>query len=149
MKEVSDKVIVILVIIAVLVSVIGTYAVTQMAYDVNNGDGGQQSFSPEPNQQYTFTWDGLDAYDRIVYGTMPAMIKIGYTYDEIDALLHYLIDLRYSEEMLVDLGFSTKMVRDIQKRIQIFQFKRRPPIIAKLSNRTINQDFRYCRDWGV
>ena len=75
--------------------------------------------------------------------------EIGYAYDEIDALLHYLIDLRYSEEMLVDLGFSTKMVRDIQKRIQIFQFKRRPPIIAKLSNRTINQDFRYCRDWGV
>jgi NAD+ synthase len=51
--------------------------------------------------------------------------------------------------MLLDLEFSLEMVRDIQKRIQIYQFKRRPPIIAKLSNRTINQDFRYCRDWGV
>jgi len=50
MKEVSDKVIVILVIIAVLVSVIGTYAVTQMAYDVNNRDNSQQSFSSEPSE---------------------------------------------------------------------------------------------------
>ena len=75
--------------------------------------------------------------------------EIGYTYDKIDALLHYLIDLRYSYEMLIDLDFSEDMVRDIQKKIQIYQFKRRPPVIAKLSNRTINQDFRYCRDWGV
>ena len=75
--------------------------------------------------------------------------EIGYTYDEIDKLLHYLIDLRYSTEMLVDEGFSSKMVDDIQKKIKQYQFKRRPPLIAKLSNRTINQDFRYCRDWGV
>jgi NAD+ synthase len=75
--------------------------------------------------------------------------EIGYTYDKIDALLHYLIDLRYSTEMLLDVGFTSEMIQDIQKKIQIYQFKRRPPIIAKLSNRTINQDFRYCRDWGV
>jgi len=75
--------------------------------------------------------------------------ELGYTYDQIDTLLHYLVDLRYSTEMLEDLGFSLKMIQDIKNRIQIYQFKRRPPIIAKLSNRTINQDFRYCRDWGV
>jgi NAD+ synthase len=75
--------------------------------------------------------------------------EIGYTYDKIDALLHYLIDLRYSSEMLLDQGFSVHMVKDIQQKIQLYQFKRRPPVIAKLSNRTINQDFRYCRDWGV
>jgi NAD+ synthase len=75
--------------------------------------------------------------------------EIGYTYDKIDALLYHLIDLRYSTEMLLELGFSDEMVKDIQKKIQIYQFKRRPPVIAKLSNRTINQDFRYCRDWGV
>jgi NAD+ synthase len=75
--------------------------------------------------------------------------EIGYKYDKIDALLHYLVDLRYSEEMLIEQGFPTKMVSDIQNRLRMFQFKRRPPIIAKLSNRTINQDFRYCRDWGV
>ena len=75
--------------------------------------------------------------------------EIGYTYDKIDALLYYLVDLRYSNEMLLERGFSSDMIKDIQKKIQMYQFKRRPPVIAKLSNRTINQDFRYCRDWGV
>jgi NAD+ synthase len=75
--------------------------------------------------------------------------EIGYSYAEIDRLLHFMIDLRYSQEMLLELKFSKKMVQDIQKRIQQSQFKRRPPVIAKLSHRTINQDFRYCRDWGV
>jgi NAD+ synthase len=75
--------------------------------------------------------------------------EIGYSYDDIDRLLYYLVDLRYSDDMLLELNFDLKMIKDIKSRIQKFQFKRRPPIIAKLSNRTINQDFRYCRDWGV
>ncbi len=75
--------------------------------------------------------------------------EIGYSYDEIDRLLYYLVDLRYSNEMLLDLGIKLEMISDIKNKIQKSQFKRRPPIIAKLSNRTINQDFRYCRDWGV
>lgn len=28
------------------------------------------------------------------------------------------------------------------------QFKRRLPVITKLSERTIDRDFRYARDWG-
>ena len=28
------------------------------------------------------------------------------------------------------------------------QFKRLPPVIAKLSRRTISHDFRYLRDWN-
>jgi len=32
------------------------------------------------------------------------------------------------------------------KRIYSNQFKRKPPIIAKLTNRTINHDFLYPRD---
>ena len=75
--------------------------------------------------------------------------ELGYSYEEIDRLLYFLVDLRYSREMLLNLKFSEKMVAHIQKLIQQSQFKRRPPIIAKLSHRTINQDFRYCRDWGV
>lgn len=37
-------------------------------------------FSAEPNQAYTFTWDGKDAYGRPVQGAQPATISIGYTY---------------------------------------------------------------------
>jgi NAD+ synthase len=75
--------------------------------------------------------------------------ELGYTYDKIDRLLYFMIDLRYSDNMLEEQNFPLSMVNDLRNRIQKSQFKRRPPIIAKLSNRTINQDFRYCRDWGV
>jgi NAD+ synthase len=75
--------------------------------------------------------------------------ELGYTYEEIDKLLYHVIDLRYPEELLLNLGYTTKTINDIKSKIQRNQFKRRPPVIAKLSNRTINQDFRYCRDWGA
>ncbi|NOX89574.1 MAG: NAD+ synthase [Calditrichaeota bacterium] len=75
--------------------------------------------------------------------------ELGYSYQELDELLYYLVDLRYSNEMLTELGYSEKTIKDITRRIQKNQFKRRPPIIAKISYRTINQDFRYSRDWGV
>ena len=75
--------------------------------------------------------------------------ELGYSYQEIDHLLYYLVDMRYSDEMLANLKFSDAMIKDVKNKIQTSQFKRRPPVIAKLSNRTINQDFRYCRDWGV
>lgn len=75
--------------------------------------------------------------------------EIGYSYTEIDDLLYYMIDHRYSSDMLIEQDFSLDMISKIQDMIIKSQFKRRPPVIAKLSNRTINQDFRYCRDWGV
>jgi NAD+ synthase len=75
--------------------------------------------------------------------------ELGYTYEEIDKLLYHLIDLRYPEELLLDMGYTIKTINDIKIKIQKNQFKRRPPVIAKLTNRTINQDFRYCRDWGA
>ncbi len=75
--------------------------------------------------------------------------ELGYTYNEIDQLLYYLVDLRYSNEMLLDLGYEQKTIDDINRRIRRNQFKRRPPVIAKISYRTINQDFRYSRDWGM
>jgi NAD+ synthase len=28
------------------------------------------------------------------------------------------------------------------------QYKRIPPVVAKVSDRTVNQDFRYLRSWG-
>jgi len=34
-------------------------------------------------------------------------------------------------------------------KVQRSQFKRRLPVIAKLSRRTIDRDFRYARDWGL
>ncbi|MBD3224173.1 MAG: NAD+ synthase [Caldithrix sp.] len=75
--------------------------------------------------------------------------ELGYTYEQMDELLYYMIDMRYPDEIMQDMGYEAKVLQDIRLRIQKSQFKRRPPVIAKLTNRTINQDFRYCRDWGV
>jgi hypothetical protein len=33
-----------------------------------------------PNQTYPFTWDGADAYGRVLYGAHPLLIRIGYVY---------------------------------------------------------------------
>ncbi len=40
-----------------------------------------QAFSPAPNLTYDFTWDGRDAYGRIVQGVQPVSIRTGYVYN--------------------------------------------------------------------
>ncbi len=37
----------------------------------------------------------------------------------------------------------------VSEMVRNSQFKRRLPVIAKVSQRTIDRDFRYARDWGV
>jgi len=75
--------------------------------------------------------------------------EMGISYHEVDELLFYMVDERLSDEVLTDRGFDPKFIARIRKMIQRSQFKRRPPIIAKISSRTINADFRYPRDWGT
>ena len=74
--------------------------------------------------------------------------ELGFTYREADELLYYMIDQRYSDEELTELGFKLPFIKTLKDKIRFNQFKRVPPIIAKVSNRTINVDFRYNRDWG-
>src|SRR5262249_14336984 len=38
------------------------------------------SFPPTPNQHYTFTWDGLDAYSRDARQGVVAVVRVGYVY---------------------------------------------------------------------
>ncbi len=75
--------------------------------------------------------------------------ELGYTYEDIDKVLYLLVDQKMKPEEVISLGHRTKLVRDIQKMIVRSQFKRTPPIIAKVGHRTINIDFRYLRDWGA
>ena len=39
-----------------------------------------KSFSAAPNLQYSFTWDGKDAYGRAVQGKQPVTARVGYVY---------------------------------------------------------------------
>lgn len=75
--------------------------------------------------------------------------ELGFAYKDVDALLYYMIDERKTDDELVPLGFARPFIESVRRKVQINQFKRRPPIIAKISHRTINVDFRYVRDWGV
>ncbi|OGP87479.1 MAG: hypothetical protein A2156_10700, partial [Deltaproteobacteria bacterium RBG_16_48_10] len=45
-----------------------------------------QSFPAAINQEYTFFWDGLDAYGRPLQGQQTVSIRIGYVYDGYYAL---------------------------------------------------------------
>lgn len=41
----------------------------------------KRRFSPNPNQTFEYTWDGLDAFGREVFGSADAEIRVQYEYD--------------------------------------------------------------------
>lgn len=75
--------------------------------------------------------------------------ELGFTYDKVDKYLLNKIDERKSDEELIKLGFDEKFMKRVNNLIIRSQFKRLPPLIAKVSNRTVNIDFRYNRDWNT
>jgi NAD+ synthase len=75
--------------------------------------------------------------------------EIGFLYKELDDLLYRMYDERMSVDDLVKKGYKSGMVQKVVELVRKNQFKRRPPLIAKVSYRTINVDFRYIRDWGM
>ena len=74
--------------------------------------------------------------------------ELGITYALVDVVLFHLFDERRTRDEVVALGFGAEVVDDVARRVRTSQYKRRPPVIAKLSERTIDRDFRYPRDWG-
>ncbi len=74
--------------------------------------------------------------------------EMGLKYDEVDKLLYYLVDCRESDDELSARGFAKEFITKVKGMIRRSQFKRMPPLIAKISPRTVNIDFRYPRDWG-
>jgi NAD+ synthase len=75
--------------------------------------------------------------------------ELGFSYEAVDRLLYYLVDRRYEFPALIELGFEGHFIQAVSRKIQSSQYKRRPPVIAKVSGRTIDRDFRYPRDWGL
>ena len=74
--------------------------------------------------------------------------ELGFTYEAVDKALYLLVDQRYELADLVTEGFDETFVRAVYHKVQASQYKRRLPVIAKVSSRTIDRDFRYPRDWG-
>ncbi|MCY3757819.1 MAG: NAD+ synthase [Acidobacteria bacterium] len=75
--------------------------------------------------------------------------ELGFTYGEVDELLHELIDRRASRRELLEKGFKNDFIQRVVNRIRGSQFKRRGPVVCKLSPRSVSHDFHYLRDWGM
>ena len=74
--------------------------------------------------------------------------ELGFSYRQVDELLYRMVDQRWMKTELLADGFESEFIDSIYLKIQNSHFKRRLPVIAKVSNRTIDRDFRYARDWG-
>ena len=73
-------------------------------------------------------------------------LDLGYSYEKIDEVLKLYVDERVNEEELTTQGFEPELIKMLKKRIYQNQFKRKPPVIAKLTSRSVNHDFLYPRD---
>jgi NAD+ synthase len=75
--------------------------------------------------------------------------EMGFSYASVDRLLYLMVDERRNDDELRAAGFADPFIQQVSGMVRRNQFKRRPPLIAKVSHRTVNVDFRYARDWGI
>jgi NAD+ synthase len=74
---------------------------------------------------------------------------LGFAYEKADLLLYHMVDRRAEDQELKALGFEARLVALLRRKVRASQYKRRMPLIAKVSQRTPGRDFRYPRDWGL
>ena len=72
--------------------------------------------------------------------------ELGASYEDLDHVLSRLVEDRAAPNRLIEEGASAELVQSLVHRVRRNQYKRRPPIIAKVSSRTIGPDFRLPRD---
>ena len=73
--------------------------------------------------------------------------ELGFTYERVDGLLVHMVDRRYRAARLRDLGYDDVFVERVRSLVRNSQYKRKMPVIIKLSGRTVDKDFLYPRDW--
>jgi NAD+ synthase len=74
--------------------------------------------------------------------------EIGISYNDLDIILHLMVDKRWDEGEIIEHGYPLTLIRRIKKMIVNSQFKRTMPPVIKLHPRTVGIDFRYLRDWN-
>lgn len=75
--------------------------------------------------------------------------ELGFSYLLADKILYEMVDERKTKTEIVQAGFDVNVVEKIENKIKFSQYKRKLPVIAKISKRTMGRDFRYPRDWGM
>ncbi|HKK70141.1 MAG TPA: NAD+ synthase [Candidatus Krumholzibacteria bacterium] len=73
--------------------------------------------------------------------------ELGFTYERVDTLLAHMVDRRYRPVHLRELGFDDLFIGRVRSLVRTNQYKRKLPVIIKLSGRTVDKDFLYPRDW--
>ena len=76
--------------------------------------------SPQPNESFTFEWDGLDAYGRRVQGAQTASVRIGYVYRAV-----YLEPARF-QASFAQFGGSPLSADRTRKQLTVWQDWERP-----------------------
>ena len=74
--------------------------------------------------------------------------ELGFTYEDVDKVFYEMIDRRRDVEEIIEDGFDRSLVEKAYRMVRDSQYKRRMPVIAKVSHRSMDRDFRYSRDWG-
>ncbi|MHC4180727.1 MAG: NAD+ synthase [Planctomycetota bacterium] len=75
--------------------------------------------------------------------------ELGFSYAQVDRLLVLMVDRRWRRAELIRAGFDPEFIDRVAEIVRRNHYKRRMPVIAKLSQRTMDRDFRYARDWGT
>lgn len=65
---------------------------------------------------------------------------LGYTYTELDEVLKLYVEKQLNKGEILEMGHDEEMLDMIIKRISHNHFKRKMPLIAKLTSRTIYED---------
>ena len=61
--------------------------------------------------------------------------ELGFTYAEVDHLLHHMIDEGLADRQLASLGFGAEMVTRVRKRVRAMAFKRQLAPVASMEGR--------------
>jgi NAD+ synthase len=73
--------------------------------------------------------------------------ELGFSYEKVDAFLSLYVDRRQRVAQLISAGFEPEFVERVRGLLRRSQFKRKLPVIIKISGRTVDKDFLYPRDW--
>ncbi len=59
--------------------------------------------------------------------------ELGFSYEDVDRLLYYMVDKGCDEARLAELGFDEGFVKKVSAKVKGSEFKRRLPTIAKIT----------------
>ena len=59
--------------------------------------------------------------------------ELGFTYDEVDLVLYLLFDRELEPPEVAEYGFEQSYITRVVERVRAMEFKRRLPLIARIS----------------